>query len=184
MLAAAAAELLDQGGQSAVTIRAVAERCNVSHNAPYKHFTGRSDLLAAVAERDFGELRRLFEQESLGEAVNARAALSSALHQLAEYARAHEARYRLLFSDPDLSPNETLVAAAFGSFQAFRLLVSRYQLRLVQPAIDELQLAGLIYATTHGAIDLELSSRASDAKGLSRVETTITLLLDILEGLG
>ena len=37
-LVAAAASLLDRGGESAVTIRAVAQAVGMSHNAPYKHF--------------------------------------------------------------------------------------------------------------------------------------------------
>lgn len=61
-LVSAAAKLLDSGGQAAVTLRAVAERVGVSHNAPYWHFRDRSALLAAVAEQDFVLLRRTFEQ--------------------------------------------------------------------------------------------------------------------------
>ena len=34
----AAAALLDSGGESAVTLRAVGLASGISHNAPYKHF--------------------------------------------------------------------------------------------------------------------------------------------------
>lgn len=180
-LIAAAADLLDAGGQAAVTIRAVADRCAVSHNTPYKHFKGRTDLLAGVAERDFGQLRRMFETASLGEGAEARSALTGALGLLMAYAREHEARYRLLFSDAELKPDQTLVDAAFSSFQAFRLLVSRYQLQAGSPGIGEVEMAGLIYATCHGAIDLELSGRTAGTKGLASVEKTIENLLDVLE---
>jgi AcrR family transcriptional regulator len=53
-LLAAAAELLDGGGEAAVTLRAVGSAVGLSHNAPYKHFASRDDLLAAVATADFG----------------------------------------------------------------------------------------------------------------------------------
>ncbi len=92
--------------------------------------------------------------------------LIGALDQLIEYARLHQARYRLLLSDENLSPSQGLVDAAFASFQAFRLLVSRYQLQVGQIGLDEVELAGLIYATCHGAIDLQLSGRATGSKGL------------------
>jgi AcrR family transcriptional regulator len=36
-LVAAAAVLLDTGGESAVTVRAVAAAAGITHNAPYKH---------------------------------------------------------------------------------------------------------------------------------------------------
>ncbi len=180
-LIAAAADLLDAGGQSGVTIRAVAERCGVSHNAPYKHFRGRKELLAVVAQRDFDQLRGWFEAASLGDSADAKKSLTGALERLVEYARAHEARYRLLFSDEDLSPDQALVNAAFASFQAFRLLVSRYQLHVGHIGMDDVELAGLIYATSHGAIDLHLSGRATGTKGLVSVENTIRVLLDVLE---
>ena len=59
-LVEAAAALLDSGGESAVTLRAVASAVGVSHNAPYKHFTSRSALLAAVALEDFTTLTAAF----------------------------------------------------------------------------------------------------------------------------
>ena len=59
-LVEAAAALLDDGGESAVTVRAVAHRVGVSHNAPYKHFADRAALLAAVAERDFAAFSAKF----------------------------------------------------------------------------------------------------------------------------
>ena len=51
----AAAALLEEGGPGAVTLREVGRRVGVSHNAPYKHFADKEDLLAAVAA---AELRR------------------------------------------------------------------------------------------------------------------------------
>jgi AcrR family transcriptional regulator len=180
-LVSAATDLLDIGGQSAVTIRAVAERCGVSHNAPYKHFASRQQLLALVAQRDFEQLRSWFEAASLEGNIDAKASLTGALQRLINYSQGHQARYRLLFSDENLSPDQALVDAAFGSFQAFRLLVSRYQLDAGLTGTDETALAGLIYATCHGAIDLHLSGRAAGAKGLASVENTIQVLLDALE---
>ena len=48
-LVAVAAQLLDEGGPEAVTLREVGHRAGVSHNAPYKHFADKEALLAAVA---------------------------------------------------------------------------------------------------------------------------------------
>ena len=48
----AAAELSAAGGPAAVTLREVGRRAGVSHNAPYKHFADKEELLAAVAARD------------------------------------------------------------------------------------------------------------------------------------
>lgn len=61
-LVAAATALLDSGGEAAVTLRAVAQASNVSHNAPCKHFESRDALLAAVAMADFAMHQRAFQR--------------------------------------------------------------------------------------------------------------------------
>lgn len=179
-IVAAASDLLDAGGQGAVTLRAVAEVVGVSHNAPYRHFRDRSALLAAVAERDFDRLRQAFQAED-DHRRDARSSLRTALTVVIAYAREHPARYRLLFSDPGLvSVDGRLEVAAFGSFQAFAAIVQRCQKGKSLPSIETARLTGLIYATLHGAIDLELGGRARETKGLGSIEATVDLLLDLL----
>ncbi len=177
-LISSAAILLDSGGQAGVTLRAVAERVGVSHNAPYRHFRDRSALLGAVAEQDFRSLSRAFEQ---ADAVSdAGVAVRRAAAALIDYARRHPARYRLLFSDPGLPSDIELRDAAFGSFEAFSLIVRRCQAEGVLPSGDTVGLTGLIYAAIHGAIDLELGGRASGAKGLGDIDATVDLLFTLL----
>ena len=155
-LIAAASDLLDAGGQAAITLRAVAEAVGVSHNAPYRHFRDRSVQDAGTS-------------------------LRSAAMALVVYGRAHPARYRLLFSDPDLpSAGGTMEVAAMGAFHAFGAIVRRCQSGGGLPPVETARLTGLIYATLHGAIDLELGGRARQEKGLSSVEATVALLFDLL----
>ena len=179
-LISAASRLLDEGGQEAVTLRAVAEQVGVSHNAPYRHFSSRSSLLGAVAERDFTMLKHCFNDQ---DRANPRpeAALRGGAAALITYAIAHKARYRLLFSDPQLPSDAGLKEAAFSSFTAFSGIVARCQRDGVLPNIDTVSLTGLIYAALHGSIDLEIGGRASGAKGLGSVEATARLLLDLLK---
>ena len=47
----AAAELLDEGGPSAVTFRAVGTRVGLSHNAAFKLFRDKESLLAAIVQK-------------------------------------------------------------------------------------------------------------------------------------
>ena len=178
-LVAAASDLLDAGGQGAVTLRAVADRVGVSHNAPYRHFRDRSALLAAVAERDFDGLAGAFAAEDGSQ--DADASLRGAAMALIGYARRHPARYRLLFSDPDLpSAGGAMVVAASGAFRAFDALVGRCQAAGRLRPIATASLTGLIYATLHGAFDLERGGRAAAGKGLGSIEATVDLLLDLL----
>jgi AcrR family transcriptional regulator len=48
--------LAREKGPSGVVLREVARRAGVSHNAAYRHFADRDELLALVSEAAFGEL--------------------------------------------------------------------------------------------------------------------------------
>ena len=52
----AALELVRTKGADAFTLREVARRAGVSHNAPYRHFRDRGELLAAVAVEGYERL--------------------------------------------------------------------------------------------------------------------------------
>ena len=95
----AAAVLLDQGGEAAVTLRAVAHQVGVSHNTPYKHFADRAALLAGVAEKDFATFSATFDDIGRSDRT-AIEKVKAALEAFAAYGEAHPARYRLLFGDP------------------------------------------------------------------------------------
>src|SRR5271155_3872241 len=51
-----AVALIGEVGPQAFTLREVARRAGVSHNAPYRHFRDKDDLLAAVAAQGFDRL--------------------------------------------------------------------------------------------------------------------------------
>ena len=180
MLVTAAARLLDEGGLSAVTLRAVAGEVGISHNAPYRHFSARSDLLSGVAQADFEYLAGAFTDQHLN--ADPYDALFKATNALIRYARNHSARYQLLFSENVLVPDDALRVAARASFDAFSNLVRRAQGdgSLHRAHTDDL--TGLIYATLHGAIELELSGRTHDSKGPNSIERTIGMLLALLGG--
>jgi AcrR family transcriptional regulator len=55
-LLAAARRMLERDGPAALSLREVARRAGVSHNAPYRHFADRAALLAAVAAEGFDTL--------------------------------------------------------------------------------------------------------------------------------
>jgi AcrR family transcriptional regulator len=48
--------LISESGPQGFTLREVARRAGVSHNAPYRHFRDKDDLLAAVAAEGFARL--------------------------------------------------------------------------------------------------------------------------------
>jgi AcrR family transcriptional regulator len=175
-----AAALLDSGGVAAVTLRAVGLASGVSHNAPYKHFENRDALLGAVATLEFRKLAATFT--ALGrERVQPLTKLKRALQSFSEYGRGYPNRYQLLFSDPAIAEQEgELEKAALASFSAFALLVAECQQFGVLPTVPTPALAGLLYASVHGLIDLQASGRMKAEKGFMNVSEGITLLFKVL----
>ncbi len=99
----AALALLDETQDWAFSLREVARRAGVSHNAPYKHFPEKRDLLAAVAARGFEMLaeRMLSSLEGL---TDARPRLLACGRTFVTYGISRPALYRLMFSAVLTSP--------------------------------------------------------------------------------
>jgi AcrR family transcriptional regulator len=64
----AAVRVIAELGPSAFTLREVARRAGVSHNAPYRHFRDKDALLAAVAAQGFRELTKTMRKAAEGQA--------------------------------------------------------------------------------------------------------------------
>ena len=56
VLLEASLDLLRKAGSGEFTLREVARRAGVSHNAPYRHFRDKQELLAALAAEGFDRL--------------------------------------------------------------------------------------------------------------------------------
>lgn len=176
----AAAALLDAGGEAAVTLRAVAQAVGVSHNAPYRHFADRAALLGSVAERDFRTFSNAFDEIGRSDRT-AIGKVTAALEAFITYGEEHPARYRLLFSDPDIaSRGGSLETAAMETFAEFSALVAAGQAAGQLPNHPTAALTGLIYATVHGLLDLRAGGRMRQEKGFSNALAGTTLLLDLI----
>jgi AcrR family transcriptional regulator len=86
----AAAKILEKEGCDAISLRDLARRAGVSHNAPYRHFADRQALLAAVAEEGFALLAAALEGKSWREQATA----------YLRFALANPERFRLMFTHP------------------------------------------------------------------------------------
>jgi AcrR family transcriptional regulator len=179
-LVAVAAQLLDEGGREAVTLREVGHRVGVSHNAPYKHFADKEALLAAVAAR---ELNR--RSSSLSEIVAARlppdAAIRAAMRGYVAWALEFPRRFKLVYGSWSKGSDE--LAAAASSARALLVgVVAAAQGFGRLPAADPERLASLLLALTHGAVDLALAGHLSPAgKGRASPEDLVEDLLGYLQ---
>jgi AcrR family transcriptional regulator len=106
----AALELVSEGQNWSFSLREVARRAGVSHNAPYNHFGDKRDLLAAVAAVGFEMLRdRMLG--AIKKTKGADAALNAAAQAYIGFAVENPALYRLMFG-PALAEGNAVRPAA------------------------------------------------------------------------
>ena len=112
-LVAAALELAAEGKDWNFSLREVARRAGVSHNAPYNHFAHKRDLMAAAAVVGHEMLRRKLKEVG-AKAKDPRTAIFRMSSAYVEFGIQNAALYQLMFtaflSGPDWQP-EGVVAA-------------------------------------------------------------------------
>ena len=162
-LVAVAAELLDSGGPAAVTLRAVGQRAGLSHNAPYKHFASKVDLLAAIASR---ELQRQSSTTAIDSKTKPLESLRALMDGYVRWALAYPERFRLTFG-AWTHGTEELAAAATSSHALLILAVEAAQSAGQLPPGNPDRIASLMRAVAHGAVDLALAGHISP-KGKGR----------------
>lgn len=121
----AAHEVIAERGVEQLSLREVARRLGVSHQAPYKHYPSRDHLLAEVVRRCFenfaGELdMRERSDDPLTE-------LNSLGRRYLAYAASHPLEYRLMFGTPWPEPADhpDLVRDAVHAFDVLRNVLRR-----------------------------------------------------------
>jgi AcrR family transcriptional regulator len=166
----AALELLEEGGATALSLRAVARRAGVSAAAPYRHYADREALVSAVAAVGYGEL---------AERLAAAHPAPSNPEQLArvgvayvEFALERPALFRMMFGEPCDRDNEERVAATAAVSLYLREIVAR-----CFPRADPEALAPAIWALVHGLAFLHLDGRL-DASTPSAVADRVTAAID------
>ena len=161
-IVAAAARLLDEGGVEAVTLRAVAERVGLSHNAPYKHFLDKEALLSAVAAR---ELRALSGIVDATEGALPVEAVREMAYAYVRWAARYPARFKLTFGVWTRVDLEMLHAADDARARYVRTIAAAQKAGDIVGGDPE-RVAVLLLSLGHGAADLALGGHlARDGKG-------------------
>ncbi|GAA2594973.1 TetR/AcrR family transcriptional regulator [Winogradskya consettensis] len=172
-LVEAAAELLDEGGPDAVTLRAVGGRAGVSRGAPYGHFPDKEHLLAAVATKSWEAVRERLDAliTDRGRAPSER--LEQALTGLMEVGRRHPHAYALMFAAPTAEHPEA-VAAVSRTHDQF--------LTIIADVIGDPQRArpigGLLMSSVHGIVAMENGGHLTPEKWQTTGDELVKLLID------
>ncbi|HEX7159110.1 MAG TPA: TetR/AcrR family transcriptional regulator [Edaphobacter sp.] len=155
----ASIQLIAEIGPSAFTLREVARRAGVSHNAPYRHFHDKDDLLAAVAAQGYSELNDAMLQAAKRHS-DALDRLKHAGLAYITFALRRPEHFTVMFDAP--FSRQARPEAAEASERAFSTLVSfveACQAQRLLPPGSPLQFALLAWTMVHGIAKLAITGR-------------------------
>jgi AcrR family transcriptional regulator len=169
----AAAELLDEGGPDAVTLRAVGARAGVSRGAPYGHFPDKEHLLAAVATKSWDAVGDQLDALIADERLAPSERLERALAGLMEVGRRRPHAYALMFAAPTGEHPEALAAVSRTHDQF---------LTIVAEVIGDPQRArpigALLMTSVHGIVAMENSGQLTPEKWQVTGDELLRILID------
>ena len=152
----AAEALIGEVGPRAFTLREVARRAGVSHNAPYRHFESRDDLLIAVAAEGFERLRASMTRR-MERGASARERLVLCGCGYVEFALLWPQHFMVMFDLAGLLDGECAQAKIGESaFQVLLDAIAATQQANVFPKGDPLPLAWTAWSLVHGIAKLAI----------------------------
>lgn len=121
----AAREYIAERGIESLSLRDIARKLGVSHQAPYKHFANRDELLAEVMRRCFEQFAAHLDARERFD--DPRDDLGSLGRQYLDYAHHHVLEYRLMFGTPwpEGAADAALVRDASHAFDILRGVLRR-----------------------------------------------------------
>jgi len=182
----AAVALVGEVGPRAFTLREVARRAGVSHNAPYRHFASKDELLLAVASEGFERLTATM-QRSVAKGATALERLELCGCGYVEFALRWPHHFLVMFDLPKgLAKDCAGEPVGMNAFGVLLSSIEAAQLAGELPAVDPMPQALTAWSLVHGiaklgvsgnlpmgrAATLEFTRRATEVlgRGLQRSE--------------
>ncbi len=167
----ASLSLIETQGLAALSMREVARRAGVSHQAPYHYFADRQAILAALAGEGFRRLSAALSQvakESSRKGAIGR--LEAGGRAYVGFALASPGYFRVMFRPElvDLSHHPEALAEAQGAFAALQALIGGLVEEEVIEAEEAPALVTTAWSIAHGLSSLLLDgplAQAADAGG-------------------
>jgi AcrR family transcriptional regulator len=175
-LVRAAMELLEESGETALSLRAVARRAGVSPAAPYRHYADREALISAVAAVGYRELAQRLAAAHPSPSTPEQ--LANVAIAYVQFALARPALFRIMFGEPCDRDNDERVAATAAVSQYVRAIVER-----TFPQADAEPFATAIWALVHGLAFLHLDGKLDTSTPQAvadRVAASIQALLSAI----
>lgn len=153
--------LIQEGQISQLSLREVARRIGVSHNAPYRHFPDKEALLAAVAEQGFQSLRAELEASLENTSDNSSQRLAAIGIAYVHFALQHPAHYRVMFNTCNnrIQENTALFSASKQAFEVLLQVIQSGQAKNSFRAGDTVKMAQVAWSLVHGQAMLAIDGK-------------------------
>ena len=174
-----AREIVEKDGLAAVTLRAVGAAAGVSRGAPYRHFTDKSDLLAAVAAQALQTLAATVDGAAR-DTTDPVTRIDQALRAYVEMALRSPELYSFTFStDLRVAQSVELHEAGLGAYGALhRLVIGANRSNLPADLVTS-----ALWATMHGSVMLVLAGHTEPDQHLDDPLSVIKLAASALLGI-
>lgn len=175
----AAIDIISREGVEHVSMREVARRAGVSHQAPYHYFGDRAGIFAAISEEGFCGLADALHRAYANTTQPTRDGLAAYV----AFARSHQGHFRVMFRNDicGISSHPSTMDAADKAFSALLSLVHRF-VGDSQSEENSLMWATTLWSTAHGLatliIDGPLMPRMAKNPEISDAEKFIDAVID------
>jgi AcrR family transcriptional regulator len=164
----ASLDLMNQGGLAALSMREVARRAGVSHQAPYHYFADRESILAELVRDGFDRLTGYLE-DSLKQVRDYDESIVAMGEAYVAFALDHSSQFRLMFRSEmvDSARHPETHAAGERTFDlCVRIVTGRDQCNEPKEAMPVIA----AWSMAHGLATLYLENKLTQTTGDSRAE--------------
>ena len=156
VIQSAAAEMIAQVGHEAFSLRKLAGAIGYSPAAIYRHFENKDELISAIIEAGFDDLRGRMSEAAKGESPQQ--CVAACFHAYVDFAMENPSLYKMLFVDRVNPGSRPPVRTRRGpTYRVFEGVVARAL--VAQPGVkrDARHVAVAIWACVHGVVALHLA---------------------------
>src|SRR6185369_17781142 len=159
----AGVEILSKEGIEGLSLRKVAQRAGVSHNAPYSHFTDKQSLIAAISTEEFKQLYSELDAAASLYADDPKRQLQEAAWAYAQFALNNADTFKIMFSGVLEKEKEypAFIEISRRTFQRVVEIVKACQTAKVLGAGSAEMIAVAVWGQVHGIVSLMLEGQIS-----------------------
>jgi len=167
----AALDMFAARGAFDFTLRELAREAGVTHNAPYRHFAGKAELLAALREEGFAELAAASEQAIAG-SDDPRTRIRALGDAYVQFAIARPHHFRLMLHNP--LGEDTPAPESGKAFTILRDTLEDGRTRgVIRDDLSARELALAAWALVHGLSSLVVSGQIPGGETTVRKYTRV-----------